>query len=59
MDFSFLPFAYIDVGSGSMLLQASLASLFTVIVFSRQLKNRCMLYFKRSKKTVQGNEQQH
>jgi len=56
---SLLHFSYIDVGAGSMLLQASLASLFTVIVFARQLKKRCIKYFMRGKKNVQDNEQQH
>ncbi len=54
----FLSFAYIDLGTGSMLLQASLASLFAVIVFSRQLKCQCMRYFKRSPKGVSGHDKQ-
>ena len=56
MDHSFLSFAYIDVGTGSMILQATLASLFAVIVFSRQLRDRCKSYFKRGKKTQSDNE---
>mgnify|MGYP000873197514 FL=1 len=56
MDHSFLSFAYIDIGTGSMLLQASLAGLFAVIVFSRQLRDRCKSYFKRGKKTLPNNE---
>lgn len=44
--------AYIDVGTGSMLLQASLAGIFTVAVFSRQLKNWCVLRLKRSKELL-------
>ena len=55
---SFLSFSYIDMGTGSMLLQASLASLFAVLVFSRQLKSRCVNYFKRSKKDVSGYDKQ-
>lgn len=55
---SFLPFAYIDMGTGSMLLQASLASLFAIIVFSRQLKSRCMHFFRRSHKGVSQYDKQ-
>ena len=58
MFYSFLSFAYIDMGTGSMLLQASLASLFTILVFSRQLKSRCMHYFRRSKKGVSRYDKQ-
>lgn len=56
MSYSVLLFAYIDMGTGSMLLQASLASLFAIIVFSRQLKNRCMGYFKGSHKGVSRHD---
>lgn len=55
---SFLSFSYIDMGTGSMLLQASLASLFALLVFSRQLKSRCVNYFKRSQKGVSRNAKQ-
>ena len=50
-------FAYIDVGVGSMLLQASLAGFFAVLIFSRQLKNRCLAYLRREKKNVAKHEQ--
>ena len=55
---SFLSFSYIDMGTGSMLLQASLASLFAVLVFSRQLKSRCVNYFRRSQKNVSRYDKQ-
>ncbi len=55
---SSLLFAYIDMGTGSMLLQASLASLFAIIVFSRQIKSRCVQYFRGSRKGVSRHDKQ-
>ncbi|MFA6931204.1 MAG: hypothetical protein WCT05_12835 [Lentisphaeria bacterium] len=50
MNLSLIALAYIDFGSGSMLLQASLTGLFTITVFSRQLKNWCVKQLKRPPK---------
>ncbi len=57
MNLSLIPLAYIDFGTGSMMLQASLASLFAITIFSRQLKNWCTKQVKRSKGLNARNEQ--
>ena len=41
---------YIDAGTGSMLIQAAAAGLFTVIVFFRQIADWCRKQFRRKGK---------